>query len=173
MEAKVDSRYAVDILAFSDTEFHFIMEKVKWEWTAANKAETKVVIIDCGPTNIKFRSSLPISVPRFTINKWTRMDKEFRRRKCMAQSAITKLTRIRKDTDISKNIKLKLIRTLIYPVTTYISETWSMNMDGIAKKNWCFEMWVYRRTLRISWMRDRTNNSILHEMKVSTRLSRK
>ena len=83
-----------------------------------------------------------------------------------------KLTRIWKDSAISQRNKLKLVNTLIFPIATYASETWTLKTTSRRKID-AFEMWAYRRMLRISYTEHRTNVSILRQLKVNTRLSTK
>ena len=97
-------------------------------------------------------------------------DEEIKRRLAMARNSTIKLTRIWKDSAISQRNKLKLLNSLIFPIATYASETWTLKMANRRRID-AFEMWAYRRMLRISYTEHRTNVSILKKLKITTRLS--
>ena len=88
----------------------------------------------------------------------------------MARTAMTKLTKIWEDRNISKINKMRLVKSLVFSIFLYGAETWTIRK---AEKNKidAFEMWCWRRMLRISWTEHRTNISILEELNVSQRLS--
>ena len=59
--------------------------------------------------------------------------------------------------------KLKFVRSLIFPIATYGSETWSISKEAAKRIN-SFELRCYRRVLRIPWTAKRTNSSILKQL---------
>ena len=61
----------------------------------------------------------------------------------------------------SKELKLKVLRTCIFPIATYGCETWVLCKLDIKRTN-AFEMKCYRKILRIPWIVNRTNCSILN-----------
>lgn len=61
----------------------------------------------------------------------------------MRRTAMTKLTKIWNDRDITKNFKVQLIKTLIL---LYAAETWTIRKAEADHIN-VFEMWAYRRIL--------------------------
>ena len=95
--------------------------------------------------------------------------KEIRRRLCIARSAMVLLTNIWKDKSITITAKKRLLHTLVFSIASYGSECWVLkNID--KKKIEAFELWCYRRLLRISWTEKKTNEWILNKMDVSERL---
>ena len=72
-------------------------------------------------------------------------------------------TNVWKNRNIDKNVKIKLVKTLIWPVITYGAEAWTMSIAD-EKKIMATEQWIYRRMLRVSWRERRTNESILEEV---------
>ncbi|CAG9839065.1 unnamed protein product, partial [Diabrotica balteata] len=95
------------------------------------------------------------------------------KRKCdLAQVAIAKMTKIWKDCQILRAIKMRLINCLIFPILTYGCKSWTL-IQSERRKVDATEMFYCRRMLRISWTDRRTNNLILRELKVSQRLSSK
>ena len=67
----------------------------------------------------------------------------------------------------SKKLKLKVLRTCIFPIGTYGCETWVLRKLDIKRIN-AFEMKCYRKVLRIPWIAHRTNCSILNELHLPT-----
>lgn len=85
---------------------------------------------------------------------------EIKRRIQLARSAMAKLTRIWKDSSVTKNTKIELVRTLIFSIFLYGAETWTIRKSERIRIN-SFEIWCWRRLLRVSSMEKRTNASIL------------
>ena len=83
----------------------------------------------------------------------------------MAKNRMTSLSNIWKDKSISENLKIKLVKTLVWTVMTYGSEGWTLkskDIKGLMQQKCGF----FRRMLRISWKEKRTNASILGELNV-------
>jgi len=99
---------------------------------------------------------------------------EIRRRIAIAKSY--NLNKIWKDRHITTTTKCK--NTLVVPIALYAAESWTLKAINIAKLD-AFEMWVWRRLLRIPWFNRtacRTNVSILEEeeeVNIQGRLSTK
>ena len=75
---------------------------------------------------------------------------EVNRRLCMARSTIENMT------TICKSLKLRIARATAFAVATYGCESWA-NSKKVTKKIEAFEMWTYRRLLRVSWRQHKTN----------------
>jgi hypothetical protein len=69
-----------------------------------------------------------------------------------------------KDQDVKKATKIKIAETVIYPAVTYGSESWTVRKKE-RKKIDAFELWTWRKILRVPWTGKRTNFSILEEVK--------
>ena len=80
------------------------------------------------------------------------------------------LTKIWKNNSITKKTKIALVNALVFPVFSYACETWVIRASD-RKRIDAFEMWVWRRLLRIPWTARRTNASVLNEIKPTQRLS--
>ena len=63
------------------------------------------------------------------------------------------------DTDVSINTKVRLVNTLVFPTVTYGSETWTINKSD-RKKIDAFELWCWRRLLKIPWTARQTNDFV-------------
>ena len=97
-------------------------------------------------------------------------ENEIRRRIQQARVAMTKLTKIWRDKNITKTTKVSLVQTLVFSVFLYASETWTVKKADRAHID-AFEMWAWRRMLRIPYTAHRTNVSILNELGNPKRLS--
>ena len=96
--------------------------------------------------------------------------KEIKRRIMLGRVAMKKLTKIWQSRSITNNTKIRLVESLVFSVLLYGCETWTVNASD-KKRSEAFEMWCWRRMLRVSWMERRTNASIMEELKVPNRLS--
>ena len=76
---------------------------------------------------------------------------------------MTNLDSIFKSRDITLSTKVCLVKAMIFPVVTYGCESWT-----IKKAECCgidaFELWCWRRLLRVPWTARRSNQSILKEI---------
>ena len=94
---------------------------------------------------------------------------EIRRRLAMAKSAMVGLNKIWADRGITKATKTRLVSALIFPIATYGCETWSLTKSDQRRIN-SFELWCWRRMLRITWIMKRTNESVIQEVQPKKRL---
>ena len=81
----------------------------------------------------------------------------------LGRKFMTNLDRVLKNRDISLPTKVHLVKAMIFPVVTYGCESWTI------KKNECqridgFELWCWRRLLRVPWTSRRSNQFILKEI---------
>lgn len=88
----------------------------------------------------------------------------------MATGLTAKLTRIWKDTTITVKTKLTLVQTHIFPIATYAAETWTLKMADRCRID-ALEMCCYARMPRILWTARRTNESMLRQFGIKTRLT--
>jgi hypothetical protein len=76
---------------------------------------------------------------------------------------MAKLENIVKDRDVKEATKTRIAETIIFPAVTYGSESWTMSKKE-RKKMDAFELWKWRRILRVSWTEKRTKLSVLEEV---------
>src|SRR6218665_1697523 len=81
---------------------------------------------------------------------------EIRRRIAMGKDASYKLLRGK----LNKNLKKRIIKSMIWSVVLYGSETWTLRKEDIRRLE-AFEMWIWCRAERTSWTELRTNEEIL------------
>ena len=86
-----------------------------------------------------------------------------------AKKATMELDIIWKDRGIRKELKMKLVKALMWPVITYGAEGWTLKKYD-KRRIEAAEMWCYRRMRRISWTKKRTNKSILDELQTRREL---
>ena len=97
-------------------------------------------------------------------------ERKVNRRAKMARNAMMKRNTMWRDCAITKHTKIRLVRTLVFLIFLYGAETWTVRQKERKKIN-SFEMWCWRRMLRISWTAKRANQSVLDEIGVECRLS--
>ena len=90
---------------------------------------------------------------------------EIKRYLFLGRKVITNLDSIFKSRDITLPTKVCLVKAMVFPVVMYGHESW------IVKKAECrridaFELWCWRRLLRVPWTARRSNQSILKEIRV-------
>ena len=72
------------------------------------------------------------------------------------------LDSILKSRDTTLPTKVHLVKTMVFPVVTYGCESWSINKAECQRID-AFELWCWRRLLRVPWTARRSNQSILKE----------
>ena len=77
----------------------------------------------------------------------------------MGKEAFTKRRELLRG-GMNRDLKKRLIKTLIWSVTLYASETWTMRKKDIKKLE-AFEMWLWRRMEKISWTEHISNEEVL------------
>ena len=87
--------------------------------------------------------------------------REIKRRCAMALQKLKKMKKLWQGT--SKTTRIKLLRSCIFPIATYGSESWTINKNAERIIS-SFEMKCYRNILKIPWVLKRTNASILEEL---------
>ena len=76
---------------------------------------------------------------------------------------MTNLDRILKSRDITLPTKVRLIKAMVFPVVMYGCESWTVNKAECQRID-AFELWCWRRLLRVPWTARRSNQSILKEI---------
>ena len=76
---------------------------------------------------------------------------------------MTNLDSILKNRDITLPKKVHLVKALIFPVVMYGCESWTIKKAECQRID-AFELWCWRRLLRVPWTPRRSNQSILKEI---------
>ena len=88
-----------------------------------------------------------------------------------ATKVMTNLDSILKSRDITLPAKVHLVKAMVFPVVMYGCESWTMK----KAEHWridAFELWCWRRVLRVPWTARRSNQSILKEISPGCSLKR-
>ena len=88
---------------------------------------------------------------------------EIKRPLLLGRKAMTKLDSILRSRDITLRTKVHLVKALIFPVVMYGCESWTIKKAECQKID-AFELWCWRRLLRVLWTARRSNQSILKEI---------
>ena len=76
---------------------------------------------------------------------------------------MTNLDSILKSRDITFPTKVRLVKAMVFPVVMYGCESWSMKKAECQRID-AFDLWCWRRLLRVSWTARRSNQSIVKEI---------
>ena len=88
---------------------------------------------------------------------------EIKRRLLLGSKAMTNLDRILQSRDISLPTKVHLVKAIVFPVVVYGCESWTIKKAECRRLD-AFELWCWRRLLRIPWTTKGSNQSILKEI---------
>ena len=76
---------------------------------------------------------------------------------------MTNLDSILKSTDITLPTKVHLVKAMAFPVVMYECESWTVKKAECQRID-AFELWLWRRLLRVPWTARRSNQSVLKEI---------
>ena len=76
---------------------------------------------------------------------------------------MTNLDSILKSRDITLPTKVHLVKAMVFPVVTYACESWTIKKAECQRID-AFELWCWRRLLRVPWTARRSNLSILKDI---------
>ena len=87
---------------------------------------------------------------------------EIKRRLLLGRKGETNLDSIFKSRDITLPTKVHLVKTMVFPMVMYGCESWTVKAE--CQRIDAFEVWCWRRLLRVPWTARRSNQSILKEI---------
>ena len=88
---------------------------------------------------------------------------ELKRCLLLGRNAMTNLDSILKSRDITLVTKVHIVKAMIFPVVMYGCETWTIKKAERQRID-TFELWCWRRFLRVRWTARRSNQSVLKEI---------
>ena len=88
---------------------------------------------------------------------------EIKRRLPLGRKVMTNLDSILKSRDITLPTKVCLVKAVVFPVVMYGCESWTIKKAECQRID-AFELWCWRRLLRVPWTARRSNQSILKEI---------
>ena len=96
---------------------------------------------------------------------------EIKRHLLLGRKVMTNPNSILKSRDITLPTKVHLVKAMVFPVVMYGCESWSLKKAECQRVD-AFELWCWRRLLRIHWTARRSNQSILKEISPEYSLER-
>ena len=88
---------------------------------------------------------------------------EIKRRLFLGRKVMTNLDSIFKSRDITLPTNVRLVKAMVFPVVMYGHESWTVKKAERRRID-AFELWCWRRLLRVPWTARRSNQSILKEI---------
>ena len=88
---------------------------------------------------------------------------EIKRCLLFGRKSMTNLDSILKSRDITLPTKVHLVKAMVFPVVMYGCESWTIKKTGCWRTD-AFELWCWRRLLRVPWTARRSNQSVLKEI---------
>ena len=88
---------------------------------------------------------------------------EIKRRLLPGRKVRTNVDKILKGRDITLSTKVRLVKAMVFPVVIYGCESWTIKKAEHRRID-AFELWCWRRLLRVPWTARRSNRSILKEI---------
>uniref|UniRef100_A0A8B9YGG7 Reverse transcriptase domain-containing protein n=1 Tax=Bos mutus grunniens TaxID=30521 RepID=A0A8B9YGG7_BOSMU len=168
-------RYADDttFMAESEEELKSLLMKVKVESEKVglklNIQKTKIMA--SGPiTSWKIDGKTVETVSDFIFggSKITAdgdCSHEIKRRLLLRRKVMTNLDSILKSRDITLPTRVHLVKAMVFPVVMYGCESWTVKKAECGRID-AFELWCWRRLLRVPWTARRSNQSILKETRL-------
>ena len=107
------------------------------------------------------------SSDRFFLDSKTTADDncshEIKRHLLLGRETTTNLDKALKSRDITLPIKVRLVKAMVFPVVMYGCESWTTKKAKRRRID-AFELWCWRRLLRVPWTAGRSNQSIRKEI---------
>ena len=88
---------------------------------------------------------------------------KIKRRLLLGRKAMTHLDSILESKDITSPVKVYLVKAMVFPVVMYGCKSWTIKKAECGRID-VFELWCWRRLLRVPWTARRSNQSILKEI---------
>ena len=88
---------------------------------------------------------------------------EIKRLMFLGRKPITNLDSVLKSKDTTLLTKVHIVKAVVFPIVMYTSESWTINKAEHQRID-AFELWCWKRLLRVPWTARRSNQSILKEI---------
>ena len=155
-------------MAETEEELKSLLMKVKEESEKVglklNIQKTKIMA--SGPITSWERDGETVSDFIFEGSKITEdgdCSHEIKRRLLLGRKVMTNLDSMLKGRDITMSTKVRLVKAMVFPVVMYGCESWTVKKAERQKID-AFELWCWRRLLRVPWTARRSNQSILKKV---------
>ena len=156
-------------MAESEEELKSLLMKVESEKVGLKLKIQKTKIMASGPTTsweIDGETVQTVSDFIFLGSKITTdgdCSHEIKRCLLLGRKVMTNLDRIFKSRDITLPTMVRLVKAMVFPVVMYGCESWTVK-KAERQRTEAFELWCWRRLLRVPWTARRSNQSILKEI---------
>ena len=90
--------------------------------------------------------------------------REIKRHLLLGRKAMTNLDSILKIRDITLPTKVHLVNAIVFPIVVYACESWTIIKKAECQRTDVFELWCWRRLVRVPWTARRSNQSIIKEI---------
>ena len=170
--ANLAKAYTFQLLAMKTICWQFILTSSNWEVNSFLKSNLLILLTNLmasGPiTSWQIDGETVETVAEFIFlgSKITAdgdCSHEIKRCLLLWRKVMTNLDSILKSRDIILPTKVHLVKAMVFPVVMYGCESWT-----VKKPEWrridVFELWCWRRLLRVPWTARRSNQSILEEI---------
>ena len=97
---------------------------------------------------------------------------EIKKHLLLGRKVMTNLDSIFKSRDTTLATKVRLVKAMVFPMVKYGCESWTVKKPECRRID-AFELWCWRRLLRVPWTARRSNQSILKEISPGCSLERK
>ena len=176
MKHKLESRLPGGISITSDTNLMAENEEELKSFLMKVKEESEKVCLKLSIQRTKIMASGPIT--SWQIDGETVADfiflgskitadgdcsHEIKRRLLLGRKVMTNLDSIFKSRDITLPTKVRLVKAMVFPVVMYGCESWTLK-KAERRRTDAFELWCWRRLLRVPWTARRSNQSTLKEI---------
>lgn len=170
-------RYADDTVIFADTSegLQELVDKIvksgDQHGLKINTAKTKTMVVSRNQNlqaNIRIYGTSIEEVRKFRyLGCWVTQDldpeTEIRARIENARATFVRMKTFLTNTTLSLDARYRFVKSYIYSVLLYGTESWTMG-KRIMQRLEAFEMWIFRRLLKIPWTRRITNENVLRMM---------
>ena len=170
------------LLAESEDTLQAIMDEVntagKRYNMKMNAKKTKTMIITKKEDKPKIKTTIDgidiEQVTHFTylgqeMTEDGRCETEIKKRIGIAKSTFSKMSRVLTSKNIPLTTRKRILQCYVWSTLLYGAETWTIS-DAMAKRLSAFEMWTYRRMLKIAWTDKITNVVVLDRINIEKRL---
>ena len=166
-------RYADDttLMAESEEELKSLLMKVKEEsenvglklniQKTKTMASSPITSWEIGGETVKTVSDFILGGSKITADG--DCSHEIKRRLLLGRKVMINLDSIFKSRDITLPTKVRLVKDMVFPVVMYGCETWTVKKAECQRID-AFELWCWRRLLRVPWTARISNQSILKEI---------
>ena len=94
---------------------------------------------------------------------WVNINNSLKRRLLLGRKVMTNLDSILKSRDITLPTKVRLVKAMVFPVVMHGCKSWTVKKSECRRID-AFELWCWRRLLRVPWTARRSNQYVLKEI---------